>query len=96
MPMPRLAPETNSSRLLPPGPLEPPETEPYRAYLNFGGLMLTVNAPCGCQAHYDCSEWSSRHVVESCETLDCDFESDLALEAATRLIAGGPLEPQDL
>ena len=88
MPIPEAI--TRLDRLLMPGPVIFAETIPeapkYRAYVNFGGLLLTVEAPCGCKMHYDTSELAiqapNRSPLEACMREECEFEYAAAEEAA--------------
>jgi len=81
------------ARLLPPV-IGTAEIVGDTVYVNFGGLILTVCAPCGCKAHYDTSEFATQRPmcsVESCLTEDCDFEWDESEKAARELLATRPL-----
>jgi hypothetical protein len=78
---------------LPPGILQVEEVpaSDYVAHLNFGGLILTVVAPCGCKIHYDTSEFSYQnrrsHSLQCCHLEDCGFEWSEAERAALALLA---------
>ena len=89
MPMP----EIPLNRRLPPGILQVeaiPEAEGYVAHLNFGGLILTVVAPCGCKIHYDTSEFNFQNrrsrSLQCCHAEDCGFEWSEAERAALALM----------
>jgi hypothetical protein len=79
------------SRRLPAGEMWVTRAEPvpkigYHAFIDFGGLILTVEAPCGCRMHYDTSELAvqsqTSNCLESCLREACDFEYRLAEDAA--------------
>lgn len=75
-----------------------PENELYRAFVNFGGLILTVEAPCGCKMHYDTTELERQshnsNCLEVCCRQDCDFDyskaETAALGALQEFLSHGP------
>jgi hypothetical protein len=86
-------PEFNPRRILGPAPeplhVAPAQTLGYFAYLNFGGLILSVSAPCGCQVHLDTSEvqdLSNGSCLEPCGKDLCVFEWAEALTSAKHLL----------
>lgn len=62
----------------------------YVAFVNFGGLFLTVEAPCGCKMHYDTTsvafEAQKSSCLEPCQSESCGFEYSLAEAAATKAL----------
>jgi hypothetical protein len=74
------------------------EAEGYRAYVNFGGLFLTVDAPCGCKMHYDTTalleQAHNSNCLEVCCRANCDFDyakaEAAAIEALKDFVTHGP------
>jgi len=63
----------------------------YHAYFHFGGLIISVKSPCGCEVHYDASEFNFHNrrtrMLDFCQDENCQFEFAEAEKAALALLA---------
>lgn len=75
--------ETRMLSIMPP----PPLWAPYSAQVVYGGLYVTVTAPCGCRIHFDTQEIGpGKGTLEVCDAADCDFQYDVAIRTGRTAI----------